>query len=82
MKVISSVEFSVTPARVRTVSTPSRMIIRNTNRKTPIRDPPLASDWSLPSISPFIFLPVRIMKMIMVMTKKAAANMTQPSTMS
>ena len=42
----------------------------------------LARDSSLPSISPFIFLPVRIMKMIMVMTKKAAASMTQPSTTS
>ncbi len=82
MKLISSVEFSVTPARVRTVSTPSRRIIRKTKRNTPIRELPLASDSSLPSISPFIFLPVRIMKMIMVMTKKAAASMTQPSTMS
>ena len=47
-----------------------------------MRELSLASDWSLLSISPFIFLPVRIMKMIMVMTKKAAASMTQPSTMS
>src|ERR1700722_19453419 len=81
-KLISSVEFSVTAERIRTVSAPSRSTIKKTKKNSPIHASFPASNPTLPSISPFILRPVFIMKITMVTTKKAATSMTHPSNTS
>ena len=81
-KLSSSVEFSDTAPRIRTVSTPSRRTIRKTNRNSPKPAFRPARRPTLPSICPLSARPVFIMKTIMVMTKKAATSMIQPSKMS
>ena len=82
IKLISSLEFSDTAERIRTVSTPSRRTIRNTNAKSPSCDPLSASKPTFPSIFPLRWRAVFIMKMTMVTTKNAATSMIQPSKMS
>ena len=81
-KLSTSVEFSETAPSMRTDSTPSRSTIRKTRRNKPKAAFLPASDPTLPSMCPLRARPVFIMKMIIVTTKKAAANMIQPSNMS
>ena len=78
-KLISSVEFRDTAERIRTVSAPSRSTIRKMNMNRPNQASLPASRPTFPSISPFSFRPVFIMKTTMVTTKNAATSMTQPS---
>ena len=81
-KLINSVEFKETAERISTVSAPSRSTIRNTKKNRPIQASSPASRPTLPSIWPFSLRPVFIMKITMVMTKKAATSMIQPSNTS
>ncbi len=73
-KLISSVEFRLTPARMSTVSAPSRSTIRKMKMNRPNQASLPASRPTLPSISPFILRPVFIMKTTMVTTKNAATS--------
>src|SRR5271154_6436974 len=84
VKLSISVEFSVTADKISTVSTPSRSTNRNTKKKSPTFDIPAPPVYFeiFSSIEPFIVLAVLCMNQIMLITKTAAASITQPSTMS
>ncbi len=81
-KLISSLELSVTPERITTVSMPSRKTIRKINANRPHWDPVPASDPTLVSICPRSVRAARIMKRIMPTTSTAATSITQPSILS
>src|SRR6476660_12462 len=81
-KLMSSVELRETPARIATVSMPSRNTMRKTKAKSPHCEPVPASEPTRDSISPLSLRAVRIMKMTMETTKTAATSMIQPSSLS
>ncbi len=82
VKLSSSVELRVTAERIRTVSTPSRRTSRKTKKNRPIFETPCSPPVyfaTFSSIEPFIVRAVLCMNQIMLMTKAAAASITQPS---
>ena len=82
IKFMSAVELKETPARISTVSTPSRSTMKNTKANSPSREPWSAKAPTRPSICPLMRRAARAMKMTMVTVKAAASSITQPSKMS